>query len=50
MASDYYHNPPDRKPAYVPRDFVLVKVYQRKKFLGWQYMQQKEVARLHSQK
>jgi hypothetical protein len=46
--SHFYHKPPDRKPSKVPGDFVLVKVYQGGKFIGWQYMQEKEVARLHS--
>lgn len=46
--SHFYHTPPVYKPSNVPSDFVLVKVYQGVKFLGWQYMQTKQVARLHS--
>jgi hypothetical protein len=46
--SHFCHKPPDHKPSKVPGDFVLVNVYQGGKFIGWQYMQEKEVARLHS--
>jgi hypothetical protein len=46
VASHYYRNPPDHKPSDVPSDFVLVKVYQSVKFIGWTYMSEKEVASL----
>jgi hypothetical protein len=43
----FYSNPPKRRPANVPKSYVLVRVFQGEKFLGWGYMNAQAVNFLH---
>jgi hypothetical protein len=43
----FYNNLPKRRPPNVPNNYVLVRVFQGKKFLGWGYMNAQAVNFLH---
>ncbi len=47
VKSDYYEKKPKKRPANVPANCVLVRVFQGKVFYGWTYMAKEAVARLH---
>jgi hypothetical protein len=43
----FYNKPPTKRPANVPNSYVLVRVFQGGKFLGWEYMDAVAVDFLH---
>lgn len=45
--SDYFSTRPKTRPANVPPDFVLVRVFHRGKVIGWSYLPKDAVAALH---
>jgi hypothetical protein len=48
--SDYFQTRPKTRPANVPADYILVRVFQGKKFIGWSYLPKDGVAALHKPK
>ena len=48
--SDYFPTRPKARPANVPDDFVLVRVFHRGKFIGWSYLPKDGVVALHKPK
>ena len=45
--SDYFKTPPKKLPLNVPPDFIPVRVFQGKDFIGWTYMAKEQVVALH---
>lgn len=45
--SDYFQTRPKTRPANVPPDYIPVRVFQGKKFIGWSYLPKEGVAALH---
>jgi hypothetical protein len=45
--SDYFPTRPKTRPANVPPDFIVVRVFHRGKFIGWSYLPKEGVAALH---
>ena len=48
--SDYYQTPPKTRPANVPANYILVRVFQGKTLIGWSYLPKEAVAALHDPK
>lgn len=48
--SDYFPTRPKTRPANVPPDYIPVRVFQGKTFIGWTYMSKQAVAMLHKAK
>ena len=48
--SDYFATRPKDRPANVPEDFILVRVFHRGKVIGWSYLPKDAVAALHKPK
>jgi hypothetical protein len=48
--SDYFPTRPKIHPANVPPDYIPVRVFRRKTFIGWTYMSKEAVAVLHKPK
>jgi hypothetical protein len=48
--SDYFPTRPKLRPANVPEDYKLVRVFHRGKFIGWSYLSKQNVAALHEPK
>jgi hypothetical protein len=48
--SDYFPTRPKLRPANVPEDYMLVRVFHRGKFIGWSYLPKEGVAALHKPK
>jgi hypothetical protein len=48
--SDYFPTRPETRSPNVPPDFILVRVFQGKTFIGWTYMSKKAVTQLHNPK
>ena len=48
--SDYFQVPPKTRPPNVPANFILVRVFQGKTFIGWSYLPKEAVAALHNPK
>jgi len=45
---DYYNEPPETRPLNVPPDYVLTRVFQGGRFLGWAFFASTIVAGLHT--
>jgi hypothetical protein len=48
--SDYFPTRPITRPANVPPDYMLVRVFQRGKLIEWSYLPKEGVAALHKPK
>jgi hypothetical protein len=48
--SDYFPTRPKTRPANVPADFILVRVFHQGKVIGWSYVLKDGVAALHKPK
>jgi hypothetical protein len=48
--SDYFATRPKLRPANVPDDYILVKVFHRGKVVGWSYLPKDAVTALHKPK
>ena len=45
--SDYFQTTPKTRPANIPPDYILVRVFQGKTLVGWSYLPKDAVAVLH---
>jgi hypothetical protein len=48
--SDYFPTRPKTRPANVPLDYILVRVFHRGKVIGWSYLPKEGIAALHKPK
>jgi hypothetical protein len=48
--SDYFPTRPKLRPANVPEDFIAVRVFHRRKFIGWSWLPKSGVDALHRPK
>jgi len=48
--SDYFQTQPKTRPANIPPNYILVRVFQGKMFVGWSYLPKESVAALHKPK
>jgi hypothetical protein len=48
--SDYFQTRPKTRPVNVPLDYIPVRVFQGKTFVGWTYMSKDAIAQLHKAK
>ena len=48
--SHFFPTCPDRRPPNVPDDYIPVRVFQGKTFIGWTFISKDAVAMLHKQK
>lgn len=47
---EFYHTQPATRPANIPNDFMLTRVFQGTNFIGWCYLSKKLVADMHKSK
>ena len=48
--ADYFATRPKLRPANVPDDFIAVRVFHHRKFIGWTWLPKEGVAQLHKPK